>query len=319
MNTDTLLFLIIAITLFLLFMGVYKLTAEKKVQAREQIQSLLGDEAKGESVVNRLRQKEEALLKKRSKDHQSFKYKLENKLERANLLIRTDEFMMISAGAGALVGLFFQFGIGTPIILSILLGGVGICLPYLYIHVLIWLRMRKAAAQFADVLDAMVNCFKTGYGFNKAVQVIMENYDDPWGTEYGKMFMELSLGAPMDDVLTGLARRVPSPDVDLFVTSILIQKETGGNMAELLNNLSHTIRERYKLFRKVAAISAQGKLSAIVVGLVPFFLMGLMFVLLRDPVVKFVTNPIGIFIMVVAAIWMGIGIFVLYKIVQIEV
>jgi tight adherence protein B len=133
------------------------------------------------------------------------------------------------------------------------------------------------------------------------------------------MAAEMNLGASMEDALYGLSSRVPSPDVDLFVTALLIQKETGGSLAELLGNLSHTIRDRYKLFQKVGAISAQGKLSAGIVCCVPFILCAIMYLFLPGPMIQFVTNPIGIVLLVIAGFWMCCGIGVLYKIVQIEV
>jgi tight adherence protein B len=149
--------------------------------------------------------------------------------------------------------------------------------------------------------------------------MVSDNYDDPWGTEFGKMAAEMNLGASMEDALYSMSNRIPSPDVDLFVTALLIQKETGGSMAELLGNLSVTIRSRYKLFQKIGAISAQGKLSAGIVCCVPFGLAGIMFVFIPDAMMKFVTNPIGIVLLVLAGFWMCCGIGVLYKIVQIEV
>ena len=105
----------------------------------------------------------------------------------------------------------------------------------------------------------------------------------------------------------------------LFVTAMLIQKETGGNLSELLGTLSKTIRDRYKLYQKVGAISAQGKLSAGIVIAVPFLLMLLMYMILPGPFTAFITNPIGQVLMGAAGVWMTVGIFTLYKIVQIEV
>jgi tight adherence protein B len=325
MSLDTILYLLLAFTMFLFFFGLYKSTMEKKVQARENIQSLLGGEeaARKQSQSNLTlfkKREEEALLRKRAKKGGKSKaYELEIKLERANLMLRVEEFVLMCLLSGAL-----------GFVLGLLLGGMnplfgvgglvgGVFLPYLFLNVKIWMRMRRAASTFADVLDTMVNCFKTGYGFNRAVQVIAENFDDPWGTEFGKMGAEMSLGSNIEDALVSLSNRVPSPDVDMFVTSLLIQKETGGNLAELLANLSTTCRERFKLYRKIGAISAQGKLSASIVCCVPFLLMLLMWVFLPAAVNDFLSNIIGVIILSITMVWMIVGIFVLFRIVQIEV
>ena len=322
MNTNFLISLIPALAVSFLLVGVYKSFLEKKVQAQEHIQDLLGGEETkplGDVLLGKNR---DNILKKRkkSKDGQQTKLdRLEIKLERANLMITTNEFILISMGSSVICGLLIWFMFGQNLVLAVLLGAACCMLPYLYLTVRIMLRMQKAAATFADVLDSMVNAFKTGFGFSRAVQMVADNYDDPWGTEFGKMAAEMNLGSNMEDALFGLASRIPSQDVDLFVTALLIQKETGGSMAELLGNLGKTIRDRYKLFQKVNAISAQGKLSAGIVCCVPLILCGIMFLFLPEPTIKFVTHPIGIAVLVVVGFWMCCGIGVLYKIVQIEV
>jgi tight adherence protein B len=317
-NADILVYVIPG-AIFLFLVAMYKIGLEKKVQAKENIQELLG--TRGHTMANQgmFRQREEFILKRRHKDEKSFMARLEADLERANLLLKPNELLLICFGMVFVVALIAFAVLGQPLLIAVPVGLGGFFLPILFLKVRIMLRLKKAAEQFADVLDSMVNCFKTGYGFTRAIQVISESYDDPWGTEFGKMSAELNLGATQEDILSGLSHRIPSVDVDLFCTALLIQKETGGNMVEMLSNLSKTIRERYKLFRKVKAISAQGKLSAGIVICVPFGLMAMMYLFLPNEVMQFVTHPIGIVIMVAVGIWMCIGIAVLYKIVSIEV
>jgi tight adherence protein B len=321
MNTDVLISLIPGATVVFFIMGFYKTVLEKQVQAQEHIQELLG---RNQTVgINPITGKEhDSILKKRKKSKGNSSSRIEQleiKLERANLLITAKEFLLICLGSAVLGGLIFYLCFGQNVVLSVF-GGLGSgLLPYAYLLVRIMLRMKKAAAQFSDVLDAMVNAFKTGFGFSRAVQMVADNFDDPWGTEFGKMAAEMNLGSSQEDALYNLTHRVPSPDVDLFVTALLIQKETGGSMSELLGNLSKTIRDRYKLFQKIGAISAQGKLSAGIVCVIPFLLCGIMFVFLPDAMMKFVTNPIGIILLTLAGFWMVCGIAVLFKIVQIEV
>ncbi len=322
MNMDLVMSIVPGLTVLFLIVGFYKTALEKQVQAQEHIQDLLGQSRNKPAGAAGLSKDHDNILKKRkkSKDGQLSKTDvLEIKLERANLLITPSEFTGISIGTAIGGGLLLFLILGQNIVLGVLLGAGCGALPYLFVLLKGMLRMQKAAAQFADVLDNMVNAFKTGFGFSRAVQMIADNYDDPWGTEFGKMAAEMNLGATMEDALYSLSSRMPSPDVDLFVTALLIQKETGGSMAELLGNLSKTIRDRYKLFQKVNAISGQGKLSACIVSCVPFILASIMFLFLPDAMIKFATNPIGIVLMILAGFWMVCGICVLFKIVQIEV
>jgi tight adherence protein B len=318
MENSMLISLVPAAGVIFLIAGFYKTLFEKQVQAQEHIQDLLGNA----SARNKPLKDQENILKRRKKNKDGTASKtdqLEIKLERANMLITASEFFMISAVSAFAGGLLTWLCFGQNLLLALPLGGVCSGLPYAFMSLKTMLRMKKAAAQFSDVLNSMVNAFKTGFGFSRAVQMVADNYEDPWGTEFGKMAAEMNLGASMEDALYSLSSRVPSPDVDLFVTALLIQKETGGSLAELLGNLSHTIRDRYKLFQKVGAISAQGKLSAGIVCCVPFLLCAIMYLFLPGPMTQFVTNPIGIVLLVMAGFWMCCGIGVLYKIVQIEV
>lgn len=318
-QNEVLMALIPGIFVTLLLLGAYKTFFEQKDTAKEHIQDLLTDKRHSRTAG---RKESGDLLKKRKKkkgETPSMQDRLEIALERANLLITPTEFLMISLGAGVFVAFFAIFLLGQNPFLGILFGLAGCFLPKLFLMIKTMLRMAKAAREFADVLDSMVNGFKTGYGFSRAITMVTENFNDPWSTEFGKMAAEMNLGLSQEEALTNLSNRIPSPDVDLFVTGILIQKETGGNMSELLGTLSKTIRERYKLFQKVGAISAQGKLSAGIVCCVPFALMAMMYLFLPDASMKFISNPIGMILMGLAGFWMLCGIGVLYKIVQIEV
>jgi len=324
MNHELLMALVPGLFVTVLMVGAYKTFLEKKDTAKEHIQDLLTDKrtARPSSNLPFARKDSGEILKKRKKkkgEIPSFNDKLEIELERANLLITPPEFILISLGVGALVAFAAIFLFGQNPFFGVVFGVLGCLVPKGFVMFKTMMRMAKAAREFADVLDSMVNGFKTGYGFNRAIAMISENFSDPWSTEFGKMAAEMNLGLSQEEALWNLSARIPSQDVDLFITGILIQKETGGNMSELLGTLSKTIRERYKLLQKVGAISAQGKLSAGIVCCVPFALMAMMFMFLPDPSMKFITNPIGMILMGLALFWMACGIGVLYKIVQIEV
>jgi len=320
MNTQFLFALIPTIAVVLLILGFYKTVFERKDQAQEHIQEL--STGKPVSSGNPLSRKQtDAILKRRKKkkEDENFFDRLDTQLERANMAINPNEFVLISLGAGIAGILFLKIMLGQNIVFAILGGIASVFLPMLYMKIKTFMRMQKAATQFPDVIEAMVNGFKTGYGFSKCVQMVSENFTDPWGTEYGKMSAELNLGLTVEDALGNFSKRIPSPDVDLFVTAILIQKETGGNMSELLGNLSKTCRDRLKLFQKVSALSAQGRLSAGILCCVPFLLFGMMCLFLNEATMKFVTNPIGIIMLIITGFWMVCGIFVLFKIAKIEV
>lgn len=326
MNTDLLLALIPAVAVVLLIIGVYKTTLEQRDKAQERIQNLVSNKSDASSrqsagILGQKKQTDKILKRrKKTKDgRESFVDRLDTQLERANVPLSPNEFVLLSIAVGILGFMVFLFVFSLHPALAVLGGFGSVFLPLLFVKIKTILRIKKAVTQFPDVIDAMVNGFKTGYGFSKCVQMVTDNFEDPWGTEYGKMGAELNLGLTLEDALNNFSKRVPSPDVDLFVTAILIQKETGGNMSELLGNLSKTCRDRQKLFQKVGALSAQGKLSAGIICCVPFLLFGMMFLFLNKPTMTFVTHPIGIVLLIITGFWMICGIFVLFKIAQIEV
>jgi tight adherence protein B len=326
---DMLLYALPGLGVFTALALLLKGEPSKEEQAQANIKALLSPQPTTQAVVAvtlfeteqteaPLNTHEDSLLKKRPKA-ESWRAKLETRLERGNLLIRVEEFLGFCAVSSVVCSLLGVFMFGLPWPFALLLGVAAFCLPSLMLNLRCWWRLRVATSQFPDVLDTLVSCFKTGYGFNKAVQQVAQNYHDPWGTEFGKMALETSLGANLDETLGNLSQRLPSPDVDLFVTCMLIQKETGGNMTELLGNLSHTCRERFKLARKVSAISAQGKLTSVIVCMVPLTIMGFMYLFMSEAVTEFLSNVIGQIVIGVAMGWMALGAVVLWKMVQIEV
>ncbi|MDH4379492.1 MAG: type II secretion system F family protein [Vampirovibrionales bacterium] len=244
--------------------------------------------------------------------------KLALKLEQANIAMAPHEFQTLTFLAAALSGVLgflahqnMLLGVGWAVSVWFI--------PDWFVSIKAWLRLAKAEEQFSDVLDAMISCLKTGFGFNQAVHSITENFEDPWGTEFGKMAIEIGMGQSKTTVLRNLYRRIPNTDVELFTTAMQIYFESGGNLVELLGNLSTTIRTRYKLFRKIRTLSAQGKLSAGMITCIPFFLMSFMALIIPEAVHGFIAHPLGMILLGLTGIWMLFGIFILFKTVQIEV
>jgi tight adherence protein B len=313
---NPLIYIIPVIPIVLILAGVYFTFFAKHDQARNYMDQVLEDVDR-RSQIKQLQQ-QHFVLKKRNKTQNRFLQKVDMDLERANLMLKPNEFLMISLGS-AVVCFLLMFVMGKGLFLSFCSSLGGLFLPWLYVKLRIMFRMSKARAQFADVLDTMVGCFKSGYGFSRAIQTVADNFEDPWSTELTKVATEMNFGSTQEDALLSLGKRVPNPDVWLFVTAMLIQKETGGNLAELLMNLSHTIRERYKLLSKVTALSAQGKLSAIIVFCIPFGLAGVFTVMMPTMMNEFVHHPIGIILLVFAFCMQLVGGLVLKKIVTLEV
>lgn len=311
-----LIYILAIVTVSMILAGVYFLFFRKADQAREFVQQILNDDDR-EEQYKRIQQ-QHFILKRRRKDQSPFFQRLDMDMERANIMLKPNEYIMLTLAA-SVVGFVFVYALGKGMLFCLLGAIGGFFMPQLFIKLKIMLRMAKAKAEFADVLDTLVNCFKSGYGFTRAIQVVAENFEDPWSTELGKVATEMNFGSTLEDALMALTKRIPTPDVALFVTAVLIQKETGGNLAQLLSNLSNTIRERYKLLSKVSALSAQGKLSAVIVFLIPFGLAGVFTLMQPEMMRVFFQHPIGIALTVFACFMQLLGGLVLKKIVSLEV
>jgi tight adherence protein B len=191
--------------------------------------------------------------------------------------------------------------------------------PWLYVMRSKDKRLAHIEQQLPDSLDLMGRALRAGHAFPTALKMVGDEMNDPLAGEFRAAFDEVNFGISMPDALMNLATRVPSTDLRYFVIAVLIQRETGGNLAELLGSISAIIRERIKLLGQVRVLSAEGKMSAWVLGLLPFG--AALMIQLTNP--KFLevlyTDPGGRKMLVIAGVMMLIGIVAMRKIIRIRV
>lgn len=180
-------------------------------------------------------------------------------------------------------------------------------------------RLKLFSEQLGDALTLFANSLRAGFSFLQAISSVAREMPDPVSKEFTKLMKEMSLGLSMEKALSNLLIRVPSDDLDLLVIAILIQKEVGGNLAEIIDTIAATIRERITIQREVKTLTAQGKLSGFVVGLLPLFLGVVMFSINQSYVTILFVNPIGQAMIGLGLLNMLIGIYIISKIVKIEV
>jgi tight adherence protein B len=181
------------------------------------------------------------------------------------------------------------------------------------------LRMRKIEHQLPDALDLMTRALRAGHAFSSSLQMASEELQDPLAAELRATHDEVNYGVSMQQALTNLSQRVPSMDVRYFVVAVLIQRESGGNLTEILSNLSRLIRERLKLMARVRVLSSEGRLSALVLIIMPFLLAGLLAVFNPTFMRPLWTDPLGISMVKVLLVMMAVGMLMLRQIVRIRV
>lgn len=193
-------------------------------------------------------------------------------------------------------------------------------LPFLYYkHFVRPARIKRFTLQLVDALTLMANGMKSGLNVPQALQIVVDEMPRPVREEFGLVLTENKVGLPLDKAFENLGRRIPTEDVSMFVTSVNILRETGGNVAETFETIVRTVRERLKLQSKISAMTAQGMTSAIIVGALPWGLAVTLY--LMDPVMMgpMFTHPLGWLILLAVIVLEVIGFFVILKVVEIKV
>jgi tight adherence protein B len=180
-------------------------------------------------------------------------------------------------------------------------------------------RMRKFEEHFPEALDLLGRAVRAGHAFTTGLEMIAKECPEPLAGEFRTTFEEQNFGLPLRDALLNLTERVPIIDVRFFVTALLIQKETGGNLAEILDGLARVIRDRFRIYREVQVRTAQGRLTAGILIALPIF-MGLILSVLNPHYIGILfTDPKGPFVLITAGVMQLIGSAILWKIIHFEV
>ncbi|WP_326509945.1 type II secretion system F family protein [Noviherbaspirillum album] len=191
--------------------------------------------------------------------------------------------------------------------------------PILYVVRKRSLRLKKIEQQLPDAIDLLVRALRSGHAFSSGLQMLGDEMPDPIAGEFRQVHDEINFGVSLQQALMNLSERVASTDLRYFVVAVLIQRESGGNLTEVLGNLSRLIRDRMKLFAKVRVLSSEGRLSAWVLGLMPFGLAAVMNFVNPQFMSLLWTDPIGVAIIKYMLILMAVGVFILRKIIKIRV
>jgi tight adherence protein B len=192
-------------------------------------------------------------------------------------------------------------------------------LPYGYVSYRRNKRFQKFEEMFPQAIDTLARAVRAGHAFTTALELIANELADPVAEEFRKLFEEQKFGLPVRDALLNLTERVPLVDVKFFVTAVMLQRETGGNLAEILDNLSYVIRERFKIMRQVRVFTAQGRLTMmLLMGLPPIIVVTM---LMMNPgfISPLFSDPIGHALLVGGITLQTIGYFVIRKVIQIQV
>jgi len=251
-------------------------------------------------------------------ERQDFLTRAEGLLERANVPLRAAEGMLFYAAGVVVVLLLTVVLTGNPII-ALILTGFAAATPIAWINLRASRRQKKFMAQLPDTLQLLAGTLRAGYSLMQGVEAVAQEVDDPMGDELRRVVTESRLGRPLEESLEASAQRLDSPDFSWAVMAIQIQREVGGNLAELLMTVSETMVARERLRREVAALTAEGKISAIVLGILPVALGAVMFVINPEYIGVLVSERIGNFMLGGGVLLALFGFWWMKKTIEVEV
>jgi len=331
MTTSTLLLILLlgaAFFAFLLYLTY--LTADDKKKWREELILSRG--------VNKDNLNSKTSSKKDAKNKEDLSKKLKNKSTSSEideeLSDKSIQYLLIQAGseipvaqywfyaaisAAIFFGLSLSFLSGNflAIILLTITGFFGF--PYFILNQKVKRRQNKILTELPDCLDGMVRLLKSGMPVSEAIAMTARQNKGPIGEEMSKIYEAQRIGDTVPEAVTKFAYRVPLPEIKMFATAITIQAKTGASLSEILVNLSNVIRERFKLKRKVKALSSEAKASAGIIGSLPIVMVSVVYLVSPDYIVLLWTTDLGMNIIYGSAFWMCIGIFVMKQMISFKI
>jgi tight adherence protein B len=243
---------------------------------------------------------------------------IQKMLAQAGMSLRAGNFLGISALAGV-VATFLGYVFSNRVEVAWIAMLLGFVLPYSYASYRRNKRFERFEELFPEAIDTLARAVRAGHAFTTALEMITDEVAEPVAGEFRQLYEEQKFGMPVRDALINLTERMPLVDVKFFVTAVMLQRETGGNLAEILDNLSYVIRERFKIQRQVRVYTAQGRLTmALLMGMPPI-IVAVMLALNRDFIRPLFSDPIGHTLLVAGITLQTVGYFVIRKIIRIQV
>jgi tight adherence protein B len=288
----------------------------RRLQKRLKFLDGLGEKFSQESLLKSDSLKESAWLRRVLKRTQRLE-QLQELLMQADINWSATTLLLVllfCAAGGLSVGFFCRGPLGAMIGL-----GVGLYLPFWLVKFKKKLRIRKFEKQLPEALDLLARGLKAGHAFASGLQIVGSEMPNPVGVEFFRTFKEYNHGMDLNNALINLCKRVNLRELRFFTTAVMIQRETGGNLVEILEKIAGLIRERFKLRNQVKALTAEGRLSGLVLVLLPPVVFLIMMRINPSYTMLLVNHPLGRMIAMTALTFQGLGVIAIRKIVNIKV
>lgn len=246
-------------------------------------------------------------------------HRLDKWILQAGLNWTVSVLLLSSVLIGATCAASFTILAHQSFVISVFLGAMIGIIPLLYVAFKRQKRLQKIESQLPEALDFLTRGLRSGHAFSSALQMIGDEMAEPIAGEFRVVHDEINFGVSLPQAMGNLGERVPITDLRYFIVAVLIQRESGGNLSEILGNLSNLMRERAKLMNKVRVLCSEGKLSAWILSTMPFLLAAIMYYMNPKFMAPLWTDPMGMTIIKYMLILMGVGVLILRKITKIRV
>lgn len=310
-----------ALVVILLVVGVVISISSERSMVEQRLKTYLDE---GKPIVEK--PEDRAVLTEwlnKRVERSSFGDRIARELARADLKLKVAEYFalhVIAAFAGALL-LTFLGGFQDLRITPLIGAALGLLVPRFYVKRQQGLRLRRFNEQLSDMLNLMVNGLRAGYSTMQAMEAVSKEMPPPMNEEFRRVVQEMQLGIPMETALNNLLRRIPSDDLDFVITAINVQREVGGNLSEILDIISFTIRERVRIKGEIRVMTAQVRASGTLLALIPAGLALMLWLINKEYLLSFFDNgpicgwsAIGVIVIMIIS-----GYFAMMKIADIEV
>lgn len=226
---------------------------------------------------------------------------------------------IVATGCCALVGAIATMVLNGPLIGAIIAGVCTAILPILYLRYLRKRRLAKFAKQLPEALELISRALRAGHSLGAGISLVADEMPDPVGAEFSKCYEEQNLGMPLEEALESLSDRIPNLDLRFFVTAVVLQRQTGGDLAEILDKIGHLIRERFKIWGQIQALTGEGRLSGIVLLALPPALFVVMYRMNPEYTSELFNDPLGQKMLMAAIVMQLFGALVIRQIINIKV
>jgi tight adherence protein B len=305
-----------AVAVLVLFVGLSRASraSEEAIEERLDRYGVQGIEEegkrrKGRSAVDGL----EDMMERRG-----FAANVRDDLARADLKLRASEFMGLTLLSMVLFFMLATLIFGTPLI-GLLFGISGFFAPRIYVNIRKGRRLNQFNDQLGDTITLLANSLRSGFSIVQSMETVAQQLPDPIAGEFHRVTQEIGLGLHYEEALNNMLRRVPSDDLDLMITAINIQGKVGGNLAEILDTIGHTIRERVRIKGEIRVLTAQQMISGYILTALPVVLGLVLYLINKTYIGRMFEDPCGWIMLGVALLMLFFGFMIIRKIVDIEV